>query len=272
MAKKTEIDCPLRQLREITGKTQAAFAKILGCSLSTLKKIEQGDNSKLNLALLNAAFSVFGVSLESLVPPSTGPTCLIEGTPYTKEIFEAWWNVSVEQKQALGIHLQTRLIVELELVLAASWRLPGMVGLGVMGSLVVWVKDVMHNFQLLPHYETEWNERVKKMQTGKFQLDREQYVSFCWDKYKLLQKTLAELSGLQQSLWGRAELKGKKYYTQEKELFAQFAPDFAGASPLKLRARLFDRAAREGLKNPALLFAPAKTASAAPPPQGNPRV
>jgi transcriptional regulator with XRE-family HTH domain len=151
MPKKSEIECPLRKLREITGKSQVAFARVLGCSPSTIKKIEAGDNSKLNRQLILAAAVVFSVSPESLVPPSTQPTQL-HGERYTKEFFEEWWKTAPERVRSIIQHLKSGMLRDFEMILAAVMRAPGMSFGGVQVSFYCWAADTIINFHLLPHY------------------------------------------------------------------------------------------------------------------------
>jgi hypothetical protein len=119
MPKKPEIDCPLRKLREITGKTQVEIARLLCCSPSTIKKIEVDDNSKLNGYLIMTAANVFCVSPDSLVPPST-QAAQLHGEPYTKEFFEKWWKNGPKMIKSIIQNQKIALVRGFELILAAA--------------------------------------------------------------------------------------------------------------------------------------------------------
>ncbi len=189
MPKKPKIEHPLRKLREITGKSQVAFARVLGCSTSTIKKIEGGDNSKFNASLLISLASVFGVAPNSLLPPSTQPT-EIDGKPYTKEFFEGWWKKAPEVVKPWTLLLKELMVRDLEMVLAAAMRAPGMGFGGVYTSFYVWLMGMMDDCQFWPHYEAELNERVKKGKNkpNKVQADWELVQSFIENKSKFLQE------------------------------------------------------------------------------------
>jgi transcriptional regulator with XRE-family HTH domain len=190
MQKKTEIECPLRKLREITGKSQVAFARVLGCSSSTIKKIEAGESSKLNLQLVMATPMVFGVEPRSLVPPSTHPVKLEDGKPYTKEFFEKWWNISPEERKRRIQPQKLLMLKELELLVAAAIRLPGMAVGAVITSFHLWAQETMTHHNLFPHYDAEWNERVKraKKKSNKIQSDLELVQLFRENKAKFILK------------------------------------------------------------------------------------
>jgi transcriptional regulator with XRE-family HTH domain len=190
MPKRSEIDCPLRQLRLIAGKSQVEFAKVLGCSPSTIKKIEAGDTSKLNMDLLLAASIVFGVIPNSLIPPSTQPIKLMDGKPYTKEFFEKWWNSPPGQMEPERQKNKAWMLRELEMLLAAAMRLPGMRFNAVFSSFISWIKGAMINFDLPIQYEAEWKERVKKARKkpNTIQADWELVNLFIKNKSKFLQE------------------------------------------------------------------------------------
>src|SRR5580692_11756108 len=188
MPEKPEIECPLRKLREITGKSQVDFARALGCSPSTIRKIERGEDSKLNPFLIMTAAAVFSVAANSLVPPSKQPTRL-HGEPYTKEFFEDWWKNGPKLIESIIQQQKALLVRDFELVLTAAMRLPGMSYGGVMASFNQWLFETMHKFQLLPHYETEWKERRTKAK-GKpktTQADWELVKLFVENKSKFIQ-------------------------------------------------------------------------------------
>jgi transcriptional regulator with XRE-family HTH domain len=188
MPRKPEINCPLRKLRLITGKSQVAFAKVLGCSPSTIKKIEAGDNSKLNYELLVAASIVFCVKPDSLCPPSTQPLHFIDGQPYTREFFIKWWKASPDQMRPSRRLQKLGMLRELEMLIAAAMRLPGMGFNSLFCSFVSWVRRALVGFDLLPHYQAEWNERKRKAQKppNKTQADWALVQLFCEDKAKFI--------------------------------------------------------------------------------------
>jgi transcriptional regulator with XRE-family HTH domain len=190
MPKKPEIECPLRKLREITGKSQTAFARVLGCSPSTIKKIEAGDSSKLNPQLLLAASFVFGITPNSLVPPSTELIKLMDGQPFTKEFYDRWWNASPDLMRPVRQQHKEWMVRDLEMVLAAAMRVPGMGFGAVMNAFLCWTRETMTNFQLFPHYETEWNERIKRARKkpNKIQADWESVRLFAENKSKFIQE------------------------------------------------------------------------------------
>lgn len=190
MPKKSEIECPLRKLRLITGMSQVAFAKVLGCSTSTIKKIEGGDNSKLNYDLLLAASIVFCVIPNSLIPPSTQPLNIVDGKPYTKEFYEKWWNSPPDQMRPSRLQQKLGMLRELEMLMAAAMRLPGMGFNSVFSSFISWMKGTMINFDLPAHYEAEWKERVEKARKkpNKTHADWELVKLFAENKSKFLQE------------------------------------------------------------------------------------
>lgn len=172
MPKKQKIETPLRKLREITGKTQVAFATALGCSPSTIKKIEGGNNSKLNDSLIRRLATVFGVSHKSILPPSTLPLA-IDGKPYTKEFYEDWWKNGADAMKDINLSQKETMMRDLEMVLAAAMRVPGRGFGGVLTSYYDWLMKLMDDCQLWPHFEVEFNERMKKTEStpNKFQVD-----------------------------------------------------------------------------------------------------
>jgi transcriptional regulator with XRE-family HTH domain len=196
MPKKPKIDCPLWKLREISGKTQVEFARLLGCSPSTIKKIEAGDNSKLNGYLIMTAANVFCVSPDSLVPPSTQPTQL-HGEPYTKEFFENWWKNGPELIKSIIQNQKIALVRDFELILAAANRIPGMGVVGVTASFQFWMIETLKNFQLFPHYETELDERKKrgKKSTNQLNDDLEFARLFRENKAKFIQEAFEADAG-----------------------------------------------------------------------------
>ncbi len=161
MPKKSKIACPLRKLREITGKTQIEFARLLGCSPSVLKKIEAGDNSKLYEQLILNASLVFGLAPNSLIPPSTHPL-RIDGKIYTKKLFDEWWKNAPEKVKPAIQHFKALMVREFEMVLAAAMRVPGMSIGAVFGSFNTWAMETVVDMKLKPHYEAEWKERTEK--------------------------------------------------------------------------------------------------------------
>jgi transcriptional regulator with XRE-family HTH domain len=171
MPKKPKIETPLRKLREFTGKTQIAFATALGCSSSTIKKIEGGDNSKLSASLLMSLGNVFAVSPESLLPPSVQPRELFEDKPYTKEFFENWWKKGKQDMESFNLRQKQRMVEDLETILAAAMRVPGRSFGAVLTSYYDWLIDLMDDCRLWPHYETELQEWLKKARSSndKFQ-------------------------------------------------------------------------------------------------------
>jgi transcriptional regulator with XRE-family HTH domain len=190
MPKNSEIECPLRKLRLIAGKSQVAFAKVLGCSPSTIKKIEAGDDSKLNQDLLLAAAAVFGVLPNSLIPPSRQPVNLTDGRPYTKEFFIECWNLPPESMKPVRKRHKLWMLRELELILAAAMRLPGMGFNGVFISFVSWMRGAIRTFNLYPLYEAEWKERKRKARkkTNKTQADWELVKLFVENKAQFIQE------------------------------------------------------------------------------------
>jgi transcriptional regulator with XRE-family HTH domain len=159
MPKKPKFVTSLRNLREITGKTQVEFARALGCSPSTIKKIEGGDYSKLNDSLIMSLGNVFAVDPDSMLPPSTQPRDAFEGKPYTKEFFENWWKRGAEDMKHFNLSQKKRMVIDLETVLAAAMRTPGR-GFGAIStSYYDWLIDLMDDCQLWPHYETEIRQR-----------------------------------------------------------------------------------------------------------------
>jgi transcriptional regulator with XRE-family HTH domain len=196
MLKKPNIECPLRKLREITGKSQAAFAKGLGCSVSVIKKIEGGDNSKLHEQLILSASLVFGVSANSLIPPSTQPV-RVDGEIYTKEFCDGWWKTAPEKVKPAIQHFKALMVRELEMVLAAAIRVPGM-GVGaVLASFNTWAMETIIDLELEPHYEAEWNERINraKKKSNQIQADWELVKLFIGNKAQFIQEAFeADLS------------------------------------------------------------------------------
>jgi len=222
------MECPLRKLRAITGKTQVAFARALGCSTSVIKKIEAGDNSKLNEQLLAAASFVFGVDPNSLVPPSTDPVKLEDGQPYTKEFFDGWWKTAPEIVGARIQPLKMWMLKELELLVAAAIRAPGISVGGVITSFHRWLQDTILDFDLASHQEAEWKERGKKARENpnKTLVDWELVKLFAQNKSKFIQAAfeadvdpplslIARLEGEKQ-VKADGELKWKNKSKQEK--------------------------------------------------------
>lgn len=196
MPKKPKIDCPLRKLREITGKSQAAFARALDCSTSVIKKIEAGDNSKLHDQLVLNASLVFGVTPNSLIPPSTYPR-RVDGEIYTKEFFEDWWKRAPEKIKPVIQYFKALMVRELEMVLAAAMRVPGMSIGAVLGSFNTWAMETIIDLKLEPHYEAEWNERIirAKQKPNQTQADWELVKLFIENKAQFIQEAFeADLS------------------------------------------------------------------------------
>ena len=162
MPKKQKIQTPLRKLREITGKTQVEFAKVLGCSPSTIKKIEAGDNSKFNVSLVTSLTNVFGVSADSMLPPSSEPIECFGDKPYTKEFFEDWWKNGAERMKFRTLDQKEGMVRDLEMVLAAAMRVPGRGFGAVFTCYYDWLMKLMDDCQLWPHCEAEVRERIKK--------------------------------------------------------------------------------------------------------------
>ena len=196
MPKKHKIECPLRKLREITGKSQIEFAKVVGCSASTIKKIEAGDNSKLNTQLISSAAFIFGVVPNSLIPTSTR-LMRVDGKPYTKEFYNEWWSAAPERIKPFIQHLKALMVRELEIVLAAAMRVPGMSIFGILNSFNTWAMETIIHSKLEPHYEAEWNERIQKAKKKpkNAQADWEMVKLFIENKPKFIQEAFeADLS------------------------------------------------------------------------------
>jgi transcriptional regulator with XRE-family HTH domain len=242
MPKKPKIETPLRKLREITGKSQIEFARALGCSTSVIKKIEGGDNSRLNPQLLMAASFVFAVEPNSLVPPSTQPIKLEDGKPYTKEFFNGWWNIPPEILKARIQPQKMWMLRDLELVVAAAMRVPGISVGGVIMSFHIWVKDTMTNFNLLPHYDAEFKERIKKARKkpNKTQADWELVKLFCENKPKFIQEAFEADVSPTLSLMARAEADN-----QAKEEGDQDWKKKSKQEKLKLGSNLMTKTARK---------------------------
>ena len=138
-----------------------------------------------------AASGVFGVSPDSLVPPSTQPTQL-HGKPYTKEFFDDWWKTAPGRIKSIIQNQKISLVRDLELILAATTRIPGMGFAGVTSSFQAWMMETLGNFQMLPHYETESSERKKsaKKTANPLQNDLEFARFFRENKAKFIQQAL----------------------------------------------------------------------------------
>jgi transcriptional regulator with XRE-family HTH domain len=188
MPKKPKIEYPLRKLRLITGKSQGEFARLLGCSPSTIKQIEAGNHSKLNVPLLINLAAVFAVNPESIFPPSSEPK-VMDGKPYTKEFFEEWWKNGPKIAKPDLLSNKECMVRDLEMVLAAAMRAPGMVFYGVHTSFYIWLIDLMNDGQFWPHHEAELKERFEKAKNcpNKFESDWEMARLFREDKSKFLQ-------------------------------------------------------------------------------------
>jgi hypothetical protein len=99
---------------------------------------------------------------------------------------------------ACGIqHFKALMARELEIVLAAAMRVPGM-GVGaVLGSFNTWAMETIIKLKLEPHYEEEWNERIEKAnkKTNQLQTDLEFARLFREDKSQFKQAAFeADLS------------------------------------------------------------------------------
>jgi hypothetical protein len=162
---------------------------VLGCSPSTIKKIEAGDVSKLNTPLVMSAAMVFGIAPNSLIPPSIQPMG-IDGTPYTKKFFDDWWKTGPERIKPIIQQLKALMVREVEMVLAAAMRLPGMNIGAVTTSLNVWAMETIIKFKLEPLYEAEWNERIKRAKetTNQLHADLEFAKLFRENKSKFIQE------------------------------------------------------------------------------------
>jgi transcriptional regulator with XRE-family HTH domain len=212
MPKKNKIETPLRKLREITGKTQAEFARLLGCSPSTIKQIEAGNNSKLYDSLIKSLTTVFGVSHKSILPPSTQPRECITSKPYTKEFFDDWWKNGAEQNKFHTLEDKETMVRDLEMVLAAAMRVPGRGFGGILTSYYDWLMKLMDDCHLWPHFETELNERMKKTESSpnKFQFDVALARLVREDKSRFLTEPNPLLTILVRRLWERKDRNLKK--------------------------------------------------------------
>jgi len=236
MPKTTEIECPLRKLREITGKSQVDFARALGCSPSTIKKIEAGDNSKLNVALIMSLTNVFGVSPDSMLPPSTQPTECFGGKPYTKEFFKDWWKNGAGQINPHTLEQKSYMVRDLEMVLAAALRVPGRGFGGVFTSYYNWLTKLMDDCQLWPHYEAELNERMDRpKKTNPLHADLELARLFRENKSQFIQEAFE--SELRPTILVQSWLK-KKSRDLKKEL--PIKPKKKLSKLEKLKAQKYD--------------------------------
>jgi hypothetical protein len=132
----------------------------------------------------------------SLIPPSTQPM-RIDGEPYTKEFFDDWWKNAPERIKPVIQHQKMSMVRELEMVLAAAMRVPGMGCGGVIASFNSWAMESIIHLKLEPYYETEWNERIKKAKKkpNKTQADWELVKLFIENKPKFIQEAFeADLS------------------------------------------------------------------------------
>jgi transcriptional regulator with XRE-family HTH domain len=234
MPKKSKIETPLRKLREITGKSQEAFARVLGCSLSAIKQIERGDYSKFSDSLIMSLTNVFGVSPDSMLPPSTQPTECFGGKPYTKEFFEDWWKNGAGQINHHTLEQKSTMVRDLKMVLAAAMRVPGRAFGGVFTSYYNWLTKLMDNCQLWPHYEAELNERMgrAKKTTNPLHADLEFGRLFRQNKSKFIQEAFeseVRPTTLMRSWWERRNrdlkkelpIKPKKKLSKLEKLKAQ---------------------------------------------------
>jgi transcriptional regulator with XRE-family HTH domain len=87
MPKKPKFIHPVRQVRTCLGRTQEAFARMLGCSTITIQRIENG-SLELSSKLANTIMEATGVDPASLRSGPTGKALDFSGKEYNKDSFD----------------------------------------------------------------------------------------------------------------------------------------------------------------------------------------
>jgi transcriptional regulator with XRE-family HTH domain len=87
MPKKPQFIHPVRQMRTCLGRSQTAFAKMLGCSAIAIQRIENG-SLELSAKLANAIMEATGANPASLRAGRTAKALDMAGKEYSKSSFD----------------------------------------------------------------------------------------------------------------------------------------------------------------------------------------
>jgi transcriptional regulator with XRE-family HTH domain len=120
MPKNPKFIHPVRQVRTCLGRSQAAFAKMLGCSTIAIQRIENGSLT-LSAKLANAMMEATGADPVSLRSGPTGRALDMFGSEYSKKAYDFYHSAlpcDEEEFRYLALHLSHYI----QLMLIASNR------------------------------------------------------------------------------------------------------------------------------------------------------
>lgn len=120
MPRKPKFIHPVRQVRTSIGRTQAAFARLVGCSTVTVQRVENG-SLKLSEKLANAIMEATGADPASLQSGPSGKALDMRGEEYSKSSFEFYRKVMPGGEREFQ-HFALILSHQIQLMLMASNR------------------------------------------------------------------------------------------------------------------------------------------------------